>query len=399
MSGTERFPSSNIRRTVEGSSNPSENYMPQPSNGRGRGNRGRGYAGGRRGGKWTTDPLGAENIGSPPGFEAKVRRNVQKKWENKEDGLTDLGKKMYSIKWLLERSGKDAVKDCIFDLPDSLNKKFLSPSSQKRNYPFTTILQSPLNGNEREVGQDNSEDVSITGSQKQVKKEKDYTISPQNQQRTFQFQEDTRSRNNVFPRSNKEFGQTPARHDNLFAPTATKQSSAGLMAAVAEAMNVQSRPALQQLEPKIKALLKGEYLHNRMGPNKSLPTSPSDRLQHPETSTPGVVRQRNKVPHDYDFKHENAKKASRACSGLPHEMNLKSLADTYPENPQLSREQPNSKPRRGTSSLKESERAILATMLTEKIRKYSVQPSKLSYASRTRGHCQMAGQQTGAQGH
>jgi len=290
---------------------------------------------------------------------------------------------MYSIKWLLERSGKDAVKDCIFDLPDSLNKKFLSPSSQTRSYPFTTILQTPLHGKEREVDQNNSGDVSFIGSQKQVKMEKDYTISPQNQQRTFQRQEDTRDQNyrsNVFPRSNNE---TPAHHGNLFPPTATKQSSAGLMAAVAEAMNVQSRPAPQQLDPKIKALRKGEYLHSRMEPNKSLPTSPSDRLQHPETSTPGVVRQRNKVPHDYDFKHENAKKASHACSGVPHEMNLKSLADTYPENPPPSREQPNSRRRRRTSSLKESERALVATMLMEKLRKYSVQPSKLSYASRT----------------
>jgi len=378
---TERFPTSNNRQTIEGNPNQNENHVPQSSIGRGRGKT-RGFASSRRGGKWVAD---SESAGNPPGFQGKVRRNNQKqKWETKLDGLTDLGKNRYSIPWLLERSGKESVQDSVFDLPDFLNKKSLSPNSQKRHYPFTTNPQNPLNGNEQENTLENSGDVSITNTKEQNKEGK---LLSQNQQKTFQSQEHTRNpnlRNNAFPRDSREPDEKPAHHDNLFASTTTKPISTGLMAAVAEAMNVQSthsRPALSKLEPKTQAERKEGYLYNRTGTNKTLPTSPTSRLHMPEASTPDVVPQgKSKVPHDYIFNYEHANKASRAYQGVPNEL-PKSLAGTYPEKAPPSRKSEPS--RHSTSYLRESERALLAQMLMEKLQKYSVQPSKLSYASKT----------------
>jgi len=393
---TERFPTSNMRaaNVGDGSSNQCENHAVQPGSGRGRGKRGRGYAGGRRGGKWSADPVGAEGAANPPGFQGKPRRNAQKqKWEGKLlEGQTDLGKKMYSISWLLQRRGKETVQDSICDLPDFLHKHSLPPASQKRRYPYVSSPSHP-SAEQQEVAQERPGDGS-NFSEQTKKEEKDYTLS-QKQQRIFHPQEETRNPNhqkNVFTsrrNGNKEPGEQPAHPDNLFAPTTTKPSSTGLMAAVAEAMHVQSvhSHASPKPDPKNRLHRKEEYLYNRLVKTKAaLPSAPASRHQLPESSPPDVHRQGKNVPRDYDFKHESGNEVSRAYPGMPREFSPKSLADTYPENPPPSSHQklPNSEPVRfSISSLKESERQQVALMLHEKLQKYSVPPGKLAYASKS----------------
>jgi len=391
---TERFPTSNIRAANggDGSSNQCENHVVQQGTGRGRGKRGRGFAGGRRGGKWAAESAGAENTLNPPGFQGKARRNAQKqKWEVKQEGQTDLGKKMYSISWLLQRRGKETVQDSICELPNFLHKHSLPPASQKRRYPFAS---SPSHPSTDQEGAHEKRGDGTNFTEQSKKEEKDYTIS-QKQQRIFHSQEEPRNPNhqkNVFTsrrNGNKEPGEQPAHHDNLFAPTTTKPSSTGLMAAVAEAMNVQSihSHAPPKLDPKHRLHRKEEYLYNRMVKNKAaLPTAPASRHQLPESSPPDVHRQGKNVPREYDFKHESGNEVSRAYPGIPREFSPKSLADTYPDNPPPSSQQklPNSEPvRYSASSLKECERLQVAQMLHEKLQKYSVPPSKLAYASKS----------------
>jgi hypothetical protein len=143
----EQFPTSNKRAANSGGDclNRSENHAVQPLSGCGRGKWGGGFSGGRGSGNLAADSCGTEGGVCSPGFQAQARSKAQKqKWEMKQDGQTDLGRKMYSISWLLQRRSKKTVQDNIYELPDFLNKHSLPLASQKRRYPFASSPSHPL---------------------------------------------------------------------------------------------------------------------------------------------------------------------------------------------------------------------------------------------------------------
>jgi len=359
-----RFQSSNI-----GSSSHRDNNGALSVSGRGRVNGGGVLTGGQRGGRWGTDASKPEK--SSQGRQEIDHRMTSPKyeWEGKQDGLTDLGKKKYSTSWLLER--KEMAQGGICDLPDTLHKHNLSISSQNRRYTSDSGLTNPaaVTANEEANAQE------PTG--KSMEK-KDYTT--QRKSRGFQSMEanlTTKGQKNIFPRQRGTLNnEKPAHHDNLFSTTTAKPSTTGVMAAVAEAMNVQSRPSANvESHSKNRSRGKEEYSYKK-NPNHRGATVNRTNFQETVSTNGG----RNK-PHEYHGSaNSQMSHSSVNYTGGQREFNSSSLANKYREAPQ--KQQFNTEqPRFSISSLKDSEREKVMLMLREKLRKYSVPPSRLAYAS------------------
>lgn len=364
-----RFQSSNT-----GSSILFENKTA-PADGRGRANGSGLLTGNQRGVRSGTNSANREE--RSPGLRGKdhVMTSQNYEWDFKQEGLTDLGKKKYSTTWLLERRDKEMAKGglCDLRLPDSLHKHNLSLASQNRRYPFTS---SPSDS----AGAVANEDINTQEHTAKNKENKDYTIS-QSRHRGFHSKEatPTKSHKNGFPRQRRTVNnEKPAHHDNLFSPTTTKPSTTGVMAAVAEAMNVQSRPSANGESHQKNRLRGKEELHSyKKNPNHRSATTARPNFQ--KTATNSQVKN---APHDY---HGNTTdRTSRSNVIYPagqREFNTRSLAETYPEAPQ--KQFHGEQSRFSISSLKDSERekARVKQMLRDKLRKYSVPPSRLAYAS------------------
>jgi len=372
---TERF-SAPIKRTSNnggGSSNKLKNHVAQSHSGRGRGKMSRGFTRGRS---------GIANAINSSINQGKARGNAKKqKWEVKQDGQTDLGKKIYSTSWLLERRGKQQVQDSVCDLPNFLYKDFLSPASQKRRYPFASG-SSHLLTERQEAAQKKSTDA-FGFAERSKNKETDYSIS-QPEQTILNSQNEARKTNhqkNVFTSERKginEHDEQPGHLDNIFSQSITKPSNTCLI-------TLHTPP---KLNPENRLLKKDDFLYNKLVKNKaSLHTSPASRHQFSESSPPDVHGQKIYMPRDYDFKHSNCNEASHTHQIVAHEFRPKSLSDTYPNKPHHSSQQklPSLEPVRfiSTSSLKESEKEQVAKMLHGKLQRYSVPTSKLSYASKS----------------
>lgn len=209
-------------------------------------------------------------------------------------------------------------------------------------------------------------------------KKKDYTTLRKS--RGFHSKEatlTTKGQKNVFPRQRGTVNnEKPAHHDNLFSTTTTKPSTTGVMAAVAEAMNVQSRPSANiESHSKNRSRGKEEYSYKK-NPNHRGATVNRTNFQETVATNGG----RN-VPREY---HGNSSsQMSQSSVKYPsgqREFNSSSLANTYREASQKQQFN-NEQPRFSISSLKDSEREKVMLMLREKLRKYSVPPSRLAYAS------------------
>jgi len=397
----ERFSTMNNNGNCEGTSNQCENNKVQQS-GCGVGERNQAFAGSRRIGNWSTGSAVAHNGTNPPGFQGRdLRRNTKKQqWDTTHKGLTDLGKKKYSFSWLMGRRDKEKAQGSVCDLPDSLQKEKQAVISQQRRYPYpgSPSNQQPcVNGGALLKNENPNSQKNID---KNMKEKQDDVLS-QSQPRGFQIKEATINatcqENNFIKRTMNE---TPAHRDNLFAPTTTKPSSTGLMAKVAEAMNVQSVHSC----PPMKTDRSGKMQQNlsraptrvdRSGNNRFVQNSnhsagQDNRLIFSDNRTADIGRQRNRGTSDYNFKHGNhptrdaLSSSSKAnYSNVSRDFSPKSLADTYPDNPsaQKNKAKPEEQQRFSISCLKESEKVQVIQMLNEKLKKYSVKPNMLAYAS------------------
>lgn len=64
-------------------------------------------------------------------------------WTAQPEGLTDLGRKKYSVPWLLERRDNEKAKEFAGALPEELDMANLSPTARTRRYPFKSARPPP----------------------------------------------------------------------------------------------------------------------------------------------------------------------------------------------------------------------------------------------------------------
>jgi len=396
---------------------------------------------GREGGKLSTENspgiLPEENSGNPTNFKLGPqgggfrRNNHQKKWssDNIPVGSTDLAQERYSVPWLVQRREFKDTQECFFELPEPLNKRLHSPTTQKRRYPFNSTPINPLRNvsgkdeneeppawmeetenleidfNFKALGKDdkqhwekfgkvkNSADIkvfTIADYEKNVKKEQESAEVQRNTEKEDRFMMNPLTQNDIRQAfsgvSHGDGGKTNGdfyNPDNLFAAESLSQPVAKSVSEKPVQNQVMSngKSQLTQISPE-----KEEFLYSLM--------KGKGRSTHQSVSTDKYAKkaQSNDMIYASDLEHEHVrrivattKKKNQAPISRPKVMEIRHVPQVLSQQP-ISREAKQRQPplqRFSNSALKENEKQKLSQMLHEKLQKYSVPPSQLAYASRS----------------
>jgi len=386
---------------------------------------------------------GGVELGSMEG--ALRRRNHQKKWSDGDNiplGSTDLGQRRYSVAWLLQRRNFKATAESCFDIPEQLNKRLHSPKTQKRRYPFdsTPIIpkygsgndadeavpawmeetdNSEINFNFRVLGKDDKRHWEKFGKVKDVDDVRlctiaDYDKNETNEQEYTKIQFITENDNRMMnPLTQNDIMQAFSgisngdisdknneifNPDNIFGADQPSLPKARIFpeqpVREQKERDVNRRPIINIKEmPNPDQLTqisqeKRDFLYSLMkGKEQSVGHQSVNRTgttQKEALSNTAVYASDLEVAHGRESIATTIKKNQAPTS--PHIVSEMRHGPHLPSHQQISCEtqQRKSAPRRfSNSSLKENEKQKLSQMIHEKLKKYSVAPSKLAYVSRS----------------
>lgn len=398
-----------------------------------------------------------EGSGNPPHFKLgpqggfKRNSHQKQKWSSNHIpvGKTDLARKIYSVEWLLKRRDVKETQESNFDIPEPLNMRLHSPTSQRRRYPFFSTPSRYGSGHNKEdeekpawmeesaenlkldfnfkvLGKDDKQHwekfgkvkdagdirvLTIADYEKHEKKENESAQQRRSTENDAQFMMNPLTQNDIMQAfSGLSHGQSgvdndePFNPDNLFAAAPAPASSSSrviekepVMNQVEHDVNLRAPPKnkvmpQKQTQPKQMSSEKKNFLYSLMkgnGPGKSSAEKSVKPIQPPS------------MIYASDLEHEQVQKKVAAANAAAKRKNptpisrpnaseirsglVQPIQPRHPTKQPISQEIPQQtyQQRFSNSSLKESEKVKLTQMLHEKLKKYSVPPSQLAYASRS----------------
>jgi len=374
------------------------------------------------------------------------RNNNKNIWNNNKNipvGSTDMGQQRYSVPWLLQRRDSKDTQEINFDFPEKLNIRLHSPSSQKRRYPFGT---DPIYPSRCDSGIDKDEETpawmeetenldmdfnfKVLGKDDKLHWEKFGKVKDVDDIKVFTSADWERSKTKK--QDNSELHRI-TENENQF--TANPLTQNDIMQAFCEISRGENRDniddifnpdilfAVQPRSQLTKRVLSKRSLQKQIehdvdlrAPANTMPEDPAQSKQmSPEKedflhklmkgkgqsagqlkSKSGTGKTSKQAQHKAmiwasDIENEFVRKrvvTAKTQNQVPissyNVLEMRHGPNTSTNKPISQSQQRQPTPQRfSNSSLKENEKLKLSQMLHEKLRKYSVAPSQLAYASRS----------------